>query len=306
MFTQQNFHNLWFRISFLCLLILFSLSCPLNAQETDSSFTKPNRLKGLAIGSAVAYSGMWVGLYTSWYAHQPRTSFHFFNDNRQWMLTDKAGHAYTAFHLSRTASEALQWAVLPPRKAVFYGSLSGWLLMVPIEIMDGFAADYGASWGDLAANAAGSLLYGSQIFIWEEARIKPKFSFHRTSFAPARPNVLGDNFPSQILKDYNGQTYWLSVDIDKFLPRDSKFPHWLNLGIGYGTEGMLFAHPTANREAGFNPYPQFYIAPDIDLSRIRTRNKFVKTLLFVLDGIHLPSPALELNKNRIRFHPVYF
>ena len=275
-------------------------------QQADSSLVKKGRIKRLGIGTAAVYSGTWVGLYSLWYSQQEKTSFHFFNDNRQWMLTDKAGHAYTSFHLSRAATEALQWAGLSPQKAGFYGSLSGGIFMAPIEIMDGFASDYGASWGDLAANTAGSLLYGSQFLIWNEARIIPKFSFHRTSFAKARPNVLGDNLPTEILKDYNGQTYWLSVDIDKFLPSHSKFPGWLNLGLGYGMEGMVFAHPAPSREAGFNPYQQFYVAPDIDLSSIRTRNKLVKALLFVLDGIHLPSPALEFNKNRIRFYPVYF
>ena len=51
-------------------------------------------------------------------------------------------------------------------------------------------------------------------------RIYPKFSFHRTDYAPLRPDVLGDGLAEEIFKDYNGQTYWLSFDMDKFI----KFP----------------------------------------------------------------------------------
>jgi hypothetical protein len=41
-----------------------------------------------------------------------------------------------------------------------------------------------------------------------------------------------------MLKDYNGQTYWLSVNLHSFY-KGSKIPKWLNLAIGYGANGML-------------------------------------------------------------------
>jgi hypothetical protein len=47
----------------------------------------------------------------------------------------------------------------------------------------------------------------------EGKRITPKFSFHTTQYAQYRPNVLGSSLAEQILKDYNGQTYWLSVNL---------------------------------------------------------------------------------------------
>jgi hypothetical protein len=48
-------------------------------------------------------------------------------------------------------------------------------------------------------------------------------------------NVLGSSLAEQMLKDYNGQTYWLSVNLHSFY----KNPKWLNLAIGYGANGML-------------------------------------------------------------------
>ena len=78
--------------------------------------------------------------------------------------------------------------------------------------------------------------------IWNEARIKPKFSFTPTSFAQERPNVLGNGLHEEILKDYNGQTYWLSVDLYAFLNEESKFPKWLNFVFGYGVNNIVYAN----------------------------------------------------------------
>lgn len=290
----------------LLILLLWVGGMPLQGQQADSSQLQQKRLKPLLISSAAGYSALQLGLYQLWYAQQPQTRFHFFNDNRQWMAVDKAGHSYSSFHLSRMSAEALQWSGMPAKKAQLLGSLGGFLLMAPVELMDGFAAGYGASWGDLAANGVGSLLYGSQQLWWSETRIRPKFSFHPTPFAEQRPSLLGDSFPSQLLKDYNGQTYWLSVDIKKFLPEQSRYPAWLNLALGYGTKGMVYARPDQSQEAGYQPVAQFYLSPDINLSQLKSRKKLLRLLLFVLDGIHLPAPALEINKNGIRLHPIYF
>jgi hypothetical protein len=87
----------------------------------------------------------------------------------------------------------------------------------------------GASSGDIIANASGTALFVSQL-LWKEQRITPKFSFH-TTHAQYRPNVLGSSLAEQMLKDYNGQTYWLSVNLHSFY-KGSKIPKWLNLAIG--------------------------------------------------------------------------
>jgi hypothetical protein len=72
--------------------------------------------------------------------------------------------------------------------------------------------------------------------MWKEQRITPKFSFHTTQYAQYRPNVLGSSLAEQMLKDYNGQTYWLSVNTPSIKAQN---PKWLNLAIGYGANGML-------------------------------------------------------------------
>jgi hypothetical protein len=53
-------------------------------------------------------------------------------------------------------------------------------------------------------------------------------------------------------------------------------------------------------------YRQFYIAPDIDLSRIPVKSKTLKLIFNTIGFIKIPMPTLEFNKNGVKFHPLYF
>ena len=105
-------------------------------------------------------------------------------------------------------------------------------------------------------------------------RISLKFSFHQTDFPPYRPKLLGDTIlAEQILKDYNGQTYWLSCNLSSFMKEETKFPKWLNLAFGYGGEGMIsgrneFVTLENGNTIWMERYRQYYFSLDIDLSRV--------------------------------------
>jgi hypothetical protein len=173
--------------------------------------------------------------------------------------------------------------------------------------MDGFSVAYGASWGDMAANASGSVLFMGQHLLWQEERIHPKFSFYPSQLATLRPNMLGGNLPQQALKDYNGQTYWLAFDIKPWLRMESRFPAWLNLSLGYGAGQMVYARDAINQQQGYDAYRQYFLSLDVNFTRIPTRSRLLKSLFFLLNTVHMPAPALQLNrKEGIRFHPVYF
>lgn len=273
-----------------------------SAQRTDSVHVNKKRLTKVIVFSAAAYTGTLVGLSELWYKDSDQQSFRFFNDNAEWKQVDKLGHFYAGFYFSYGASAALRWSNVQQRKADLIGAATGFLVLAPIEIFDGFSDAYGASAGDLVANATGSTLFLSQSLLWKEIRIYPKFSFHPTDYADLRPNTLGDSFGSQLLKDYNGQTYWICFDMDKFM----KFPEWLNLAVGYGAQGMVYARDSQNNEAGFSAYRQYYLSVDFDLTGIRTRSKVLKTLFKVVSLIKLPAPAMELSKKGVKFHPAYF
>ena len=179
-------------------------------------------------------------------------------------------------------------------------------LMIPIEVMDGFAVEYGFSWGDIAANLLGSGFFLGQELGWQGQKIKTKFSFHRTQYASLRPEVLGNGFFEELLKDYNGHTYWLSFDIYAFVNSNSKFPAWLNIALGYGAEGMVYAREHENVANGHESYRQYFVGIDVDLSHIHSRSKLINAVLFVADMIKLPAPAIEFNKKGINYHWLYF
>lgn len=234
-------------------LILFWPDIPSFAQDsatTASQISNPavnkKRLHTLFVGGGAAYTATLTGLHFLWYADSPRGSFRFFNDNSEWKQVDKVGHFYTAYHMSRLGVQAFEWTGMPRRKSIWLGGLAGVVFQTPIEIMDGFSAAYGASWGDLVANTAGSGLLIGQLLLWDEERIHPKFSFQPTSLAHLRPNVLGENLIQQTLKDYNGQTYWLAFDVRPWLKKESRFPAWLCVSLGYGAQNMVYADDTQN------------------------------------------------------------
>jgi len=291
----------------LCIAIVFFVNTNVIAQnDTVSSSFNKKRFIPLMTGVGLAYTGAWIGLNELWYKNYPRSSFHFFNDDHEWLQIDKFGHATTAFQESRLGVDLLKWAGVSERKSIIYGSLTGFILQSPIEIFDGFSAEYGASAGDLAANATGSLMVLSQYLLWKELRIQMKYSFHQTGYARLRPNELGSGLSQQLLKDYNGQTYWFCANMFSFMKKESKFPKWLNLAIGYGAQDMIYAEKSDNLKNGFHPYRQYYLSFDIELTKIKTRSEFLRKLFYTINLVHLPSPALEFNKNGLKFHPIYY
>lgn len=287
--------------SVLVMMLTAAAFCGLG-QTQDTTAINQKRLKPFVISAGVGYTTGMFALSRLWYGDSDRESFHFFNDNAEWKQLDKAGHFFTAYHLSRATSQGLRWSNVQPRKADLAGSLTGFLLLLPIEVLDGYAPAYGASAGDLLANAGGALFFLGQQRWWNEQRVQLRYSFARTPYAPLRPEVLGDGALQELFKDYNGQTYWLSIDMDKFI----RFPKWLNIAVGYGAEGMVFGRDYENAAAGYTSYRQYYVALDPDLSAIHTRSRLVKSLIFLVGMVKIPAPTLSLEQGRVKFHAFYF
>ncbi len=266
-----------------------------------------SKLHGLAAGFTLGYTGSLILLNKAWYSKETKTSFHFYNDLNHWNQIDKAGHLWTSFHQSRLGIDALQWAGMETKKSIWIGGMMGIVLLTPVEVFDGYSKDYGASLSDLGANAAGSAALIVQSLVWNQIRIMPKYSFHTTAYAPIRPQTFGKNLAEQMLKDYNGQSYWLSVDVSSFLPKESKYPKWLNIAAGYGASDMMYGNPEHNNQHGYGSYRRFFISPDINFQNIKTNNKILKKVFYLLSPFKFPLPAIEINsRKQFKFHPIYF
>lgn len=253
------------------------------------------------IASAAIYACVIIGLSYVWYAPQWISSFHFFDDLPEWKQMDKVAHFFWAFQISVLASRLLDWAKLDAHQSARVGAAAGFLFVSGIEVADGFSVAYGASLFDVAANALGASAFLVQRIIWKKILVWPKFSFHPSSFAPLRPEVLGNGLFEEIVKDYNGQTFWYSFHVPR-LP----LPRWLTLAVGVGAEGMIFGRMHENEAMNFSPERRYFLSLDLDLSHIQTSSRVLKMFLYFLCVIKIPAPALEISSRGLRFHPIYF
>jgi hypothetical protein len=303
----------------LVLLICSFLSHNISySQEKkfDSFFKKSDTLhRGRVIGVSTSIGALWVGsataLGTIWYSKETQSKLHSFNDWEQWKQMDKIGHMTTAWYVSQFAHGLFQWSGLDKKKSIWLGGGVSLGYLTTVELMDGFSSEWGFSWSDMGFNTLGTALFVSQEFLFDAQPIKLKYSFHKSGLAHHRPNVLGGNFAEQLLKDYNGQTYWLSVAPGQF-SKKSKFPKWITFDFGYSAQNMIsgsdniYVVSNGSGSTTFEAYRQYYISFGVDLSQIPVKSHFLKALFKTINVIKFPFPALEFNKHGVQFHPFYF
>jgi len=314
--------------SLLYLLIFCPFVCfgqdttfALNHSDYDAALVNYKKRQWLIGGLTVAgYGGSFIFLSQAWYKDFPRRTFHTFDDSKEWQQVDKVGHAWTAYHTSRFTTNMWRWAGVSDKRALLYGTGSSMLYMLSIEYLDGHSREWGWSWADVGANFLGASLYVGQELGWKEQKIGFKFSSHHKNYEEreleVRANKLfGSSFQGRLLKDYNAQTYWLSGNLKSFFP-DAKLPAWLNVAFGYGADGMYggFENIAKDKTSGvvtfdrrdIKRYRQWYLAPDVDLTRIKTNSRLLKSVFSALNVLKFPAPALEFSKGQFRFKAIAF
>lgn len=294
------------RLKFFIFLLL-SVNHFAFAADSLSVFKK--RKLALGISSIALTSGSLMYLNQAWYQDYKTSKFHSFDDNDEWFQLDKCGHTLTTYQTGRLMMNAMDWAGYSKKNQLLIGGLSGFAYMSAIEVMDGYSDGWGFSWGDMAANALGSGLTIGQKALWNEQRFQLKFSFYQSKYAKYRTDLLGESFATQILKDYNGQIYWLSINPSSFMKKETKFPKWLNVAFGYGADGMIGARynniviqDESGNVTSFNRYRQGYFSLDVDLTRIKTKSRFLKSVFSCLNIIKIPFPNLEVSEGKIKFN----
>ena len=298
-------------MKYFALIFYLILTNTSYSQDWDIPELKPQydtfnikKSRTLLITKASLYSATIIGLNSLWYKDYPRSKFHFINDNAEWNKMDKVGHMTTSYYMGVAGIEAYKWAGFKRNKAIWYGGLSGSLFLTAIEILDGYSEQWGASKGDLVANTTGSLICIGQAFLWDEQKIILKYSFRPSPYAKCNSELLGENIPQQALKDYNGQTYWASANIKSICNIENEnFPEWISLSVGYGSNGMIHGY---HQEGDPERIKQYLLSLDVDLSRIKSKNKFVKSVLNTFGFIKIPMPTLEYRNNKFLFHPIYY
>lgn len=309
---------------FVCLFTSMFVCTTVTAKKTPFYFYRNNndsrlnktRLATVSISQAVVTGGMFYVLNEAWYKDYERSKFHFKDDMGVWNQVDKVGHAYSTYTASGIIAEVYKWTGLSNNKSAIIGAGSSLLTLTAIEFLDAYSAEWGFSYGDMLTNVAGSGLYLGQELIWQEQRIQLKYGInykkYPTGDLSARvKQVYGDNLPERLLKDYNAQSYWLSVDVHSFY---KSWPKWLNIAVGYSAEDMYGAYYNTWKDvdgvyhdySDIHRYRQWLLSLDVNFANIETGNRFFNAFLDVLT-IKVPAPALEYNsKGKLKFHPIFF
>jgi uncharacterized protein YfiM (DUF2279 family) len=297
---------------------------------------------GIGVGT-LGYGASLVGLYQAWYSEYPLGKFHTFNDLREWNQMDKMGHALMSYQESRWGFGLATWMGVRPKRATWAGFAGAQLIQTSLETFDGFSEQWGWSWSDVGFNTLGSGLFVAQQLGWNEQRISLKLSALPVRYAqnpiyPVQPSgslistslqqradaLYGKGPANLVLKNYNALVVWASVNPRAFLGERAVWcPRWLNLALGMGADNLFagFGYRWQADKACLGEdcltyqldpaqYPrtrQFFLSPDIDLTRIPVKNRFLKTLLFTANIFKFPAPALEWsNRGKVRWHWGYW
>lgn len=256
------------------------------------------------------YAGGMSYLYFVWYKDHDRVPFHFYNDTKGYLQIDKFGHAFASYLESYIGYQWLRHAGVSKTRSLIYGGTLGILLQTPIEIFDAIYEGWGFSWGDMAANAAGSAFLIGQELLFDEQLIKHKISYWKSPYLDMGNGYLGDNALDGFFYDYNGHSFWLSMPVNRILPLE-RIPDWLCLSAGYGANGMFGEFENIRYYRGWIPeterYRQYLVSLDIDWTKIPVQSQLLKKILNAMVFIKLPFPALELGSNgKFRAYGLYW
>lgn len=317
---------------FLCISIIYNAESQVVENRIDTSiidvkqFNKPRFYTTLGIGSLIYGSGTYA-LVKYWYSEYGFSSFHLFDDKREWLYMDKIGHIYTAYNQSSVMYDGARWTGMKKSSSLWFGVTMGMLLQSTIEVLDGFSPKWGFSIADMSANIGGASLFYAQQKFWDEQKIVIKVSsgvrnygnnsilstdgLSATSLNTRADELFGKSFPERYLKDYNAQTYWLSFNLSSLSGSES-IPKWLNLSVGYSGQDMFGGFTNQWTDSGGNVfnienntirYGQFFLTPDIDFRRIPVRSQFLKALFKAMNLVKFPMPGIEVNtKGGIKLH----
>jgi len=290
-------------------LFVSVFNCKINAQplnQQDSISTK--KLLGVSIASAGFWGSSMYLLNNVWYANSPRSNFHTFDDHREWLQMDKIGHLFSAYQASNLLTRTYEWTGISRKRASAIGSLATLAYLTSVEYLDGTNQAWGFSWSDQVANTLGAGLSW-----WNNRSLEPSSLYFKQSYFPSRyaalrPSVLGKTHLERYLKDYNGQTYWLSFSPNRIIG-SNLFPKFLLLSLGYSCDAKLEGHAneySATDGVRYIAQREFLFSLDIDFRQFHFKRKWVQRICSVFDLIKVPLPTVQLRGNEWKWYPVYF
>ena len=286
------------------ILLLLPIRYPANS--LDSLTTKKRLINtSLITSSAISFAG----LHQLWYKDYPSTTFHFFNDLEEWKYMDKTGHICTSYHLNKFTHHLL--ASNQIEKPLLKSSIYSFAYMLGIEAFDGFSQKWGFSNYDILSNAIGTLLFAVQEKKFKYQFLKIKFSSHQSNITHCRPNLLGKTKLERVFKDYNGQSYWVTLNLNKTFNEKIEILKYIDLAIGYTIDGFIGARNNQIIDCNcidcnqLNRTSSLLLSLDINLEPLKGKNKLLDVLIKPFSILKFPAPTIIFQQKPI-FKTIYF
>jgi Predicted periplasmic lipoprotein (DUF2279) len=249
---------------------------------------KTGRL-ALVSGVSLAFlGGFYYRMKTAWW-NNGTTRFHFEYNGVYVKNIDKVGHMYGAILFTEGFGLGLKWAGMDDESSLLYGGLFSTIVYAGIEVKDGFAPGWGFDPVDMASDLVGAVYPFLQYKISFLQDFNFKWSYW-PSHSPYYTKLDNVNQNDQFFTDdYEGQTFWLSMNVKNYLPNSfkSSWPNFLNIAAGLSVK---------NIDGYGNGDYIVVISPDLDLQKLfESDNELLNSLFHYLNCIHIPLPALEIS-----------
>ena len=279
--------------------------------NTDSLRVTDKRTM-LLTTTGLGFSSSFYLLYQQWYKPYSSGQFSFFDDSEEWLGMDKVGHFTSSWFIHGNLAQLAMQCGFSEQQANLYGVVSASVFMTSIEIMDGFSQGWGFSWSDYSANLAG-IAYSSLQFKLKRHKLPIlKYSWQPDELPSVRSDLLGNSTASRMLKNYNEQTYWLSVPLNSVY---QKWPSWFCFSLGYGANGMLGGRDNvwwdeSGNKQDYSLIPrrsEWKFSFDIDITRLPLKKKWQRNLAGWLRWIKIPAPTLSVGSGTLpKWHLIYW
>lgn len=297
-------------LKFLLLLIFFASPNSNAVESADSSsiIKKGTQINKLKLGIvAVGTAGFAVLTYNYfnrvWWKPTKVKKFVWRDDWNDVVKADKAGHLYFSYVLSDAYKSIFQWVGFDSKTSAFLGAGISVIYEVgAVELTDGFTTRWGFSPTDAIADIVGAFFPVAQEYLPSLQAINFKLSYTPSGYTWSdylRVGSLKDAlYKKQFHTDYEGMTFWMSFDFQRFLPKEVErfIPDFLNFAIGYSVKNINYSG---------RGYSEIYVAIDYNLLKVDTGLDILNRMIRTLNYIHFPAPTLRV-KPGIKFYYLYF
>ena len=204
----------------------------LSARANHATLVTENKTLGLVLDNLAVDSAItWWG-----YKHWEWGSSHLHMANEKWFEydsptggSDKSGHFYMTYMLSRVLSSRMEDRGLDLKSASLYGSLSALFSMTLLEVGDGSSEKYGFSKKDLIADTLGAL---TAYWIRSHPRVDD-FLDVRMEYAPTSGYLTNGDSTT----DYSGMRHLVAFQLSGFKSLKKSPLRFLELQTGFYSRG---------------------------------------------------------------------